>query len=150
MLQDSFSLISETDPPLWSNLPVLSQHLRLSHLCAWSCPCSTPPSQTLRPGWWLPFLALSKSHISTTQHLLVYRACVFCLHPMWRSTCSIYVGCRWLRKVDSITCLFWRWPNISKANFLVLFKLAQQFELVHYSLNGTPKIGSGSIIGMYE
>lgn len=28
---------------------------------------------------------------------------------------------------------FWRWPNISKANFLVLFKLAQQFGLVHYS-----------------
>lgn len=40
--------------------------------------------------------------------------------------------------------------SISKANFLVLFKLAQQFELVYYSLNGTPKIGSGSIIGMYE
>lgn len=133
MLQHSFSLIPETDSPLQSNLPVLSQLRCLSHTLCLVLPCSIPPSQILWPGWWLPFLALGNSHISTTQHMLSYRACVFCLHPIWRIRCFIYVGCRWLRKVDSITCLFWRWPNISKNNFLVSFKLAQQFGLVHYS-----------------
>lgn len=96
--QHSFSPIPETDPPLQLNLLALSQLLCLSH--AQPLVSLMPRSSFAYASVWLmaPFLDLGSSHISATQHMPSRKTCVFCLHPIWRIRCSIYVGCRWTKK----------------------------------------------------